>query len=403
MKPLDIAIAGCGPAGLAAALTLTRDGHRVVMFERFDTPRPLGSGLMLQPTGLAVLRELGLLDALVGRGARIERLMGKTAGGAVVLDVRYAALDAKSFGLAVHRAALFGALFAAVTKAGVSIETAQEVASTQTLAGGRRKLIFADGTGSAGFDLVVDALGSSSPLCPPLGRALPYGALWASLDWSEGAGFDGSALEQRYVGAHTMVGVMPMGRADGFAQPQAAFFWSLREDLLPAWRADGLEAWKAKAAALWPATGALLAQIDRPNRLIFARYRHRTLPRPVESGLMHIGDSWRSSSPQLGQGANMALLDAYALAMALREETDIASALARTVRSRRAHVAIYQAMSWLFTPVYQSDSRVLPILRDRLVGPIAKRWPATAILAAIVAGEIGSPLAKLGLKRGADG
>lgn len=52
MRGLDIAIAGCGPCGLAAALLLHRAGHHVTLFERFDTPRPIGSGLMLQPTGL---------------------------------------------------------------------------------------------------------------------------------------------------------------------------------------------------------------------------------------------------------------------------------------------------------------------------------------------------------------
>ncbi|TIS71130.1 MAG: FAD-dependent oxidoreductase, partial [Mesorhizobium sp.] len=49
---LDIAIAGAGPAGLAAALYLKRAGHRVTIFERFDEPKPVGSGLILQPTGL---------------------------------------------------------------------------------------------------------------------------------------------------------------------------------------------------------------------------------------------------------------------------------------------------------------------------------------------------------------
>jgi salicylate hydroxylase len=62
------------------------------------------------------------------------------------------------------------------------------------------------------------------------------------------------------------------------------------------------------------------------------------------------------------------------------------------------------SMSYLFTPVYQSDSRILPLLRDRLVGPLAKLWPATAILAAIVGGLVGRPLQRLGLSpEGTDG
>jgi 2-polyprenyl-6-methoxyphenol hydroxylase-like FAD-dependent oxidoreductase len=95
----------------------------------------------------------------------------------------------------------------------------------------------------------------------------------------------------------------------------------------------------------------------------------------------------------------MALLDAYALALALRgaSRESVATALSHTVALRQRHVRLYQAASRSFTPVYQSDSRWLPFLRDRLVGPFAKRWPATAILAALVAGQIGRPLRALGL------
>lgn len=37
MSPREVAVAGSGPAGLAAALMPARDGHRVTMFERFGT------------------------------------------------------------------------------------------------------------------------------------------------------------------------------------------------------------------------------------------------------------------------------------------------------------------------------------------------------------------------------
>ena len=83
-----IAVGGCGIGGLATALLLARSGERVVMFER---PRPLGSGLMIQPTGLAVLARLGLAERFMRDGARVERLFGM-AGRRVVLDVGYAAL-----------------------------------------------------------------------------------------------------------------------------------------------------------------------------------------------------------------------------------------------------------------------------------------------------------------------
>lgn len=113
--------------------------------------------------------------------------------------------------------------------------------------------------------------------------------------------------------------------------------------------------------------------------------------------MIHIGDAWHSASPQLGQGANMALLDAYALAHALRSEDDLGSAIAQAVRLRRRHVRLYQALTAMFTPVYQSDSHLLPVVRDRLVGPLSKLWPATWIQAAMVSGLIGDPLKALGL------
>lgn len=396
MGAYDIAVAGCGPAGLAAALLLARDGHKVRLFERFDAPRPIGSGLMIQPTGQAVLRELGLGGQLEMAGARIERLFGRAMpSGRKVLDVRYDWLKGGHFGIGTHRAALFDILYRAVLAAGIPIATSTAISGSREGSGGRM-LDFADGT-HATFDLVVDCLGTGSALAEPCGYPLAYGALWASLGWVADAGFAGDTLEQRYELASRMVGVLPIGLRPGSDAPQTAFFWSLREDALPAWRAAGLDAWKEEVLALWPATAPFLDQILSPEQLTFARYSHRTLRRPAERGLIHVGDSWHSASPQLGQGANMALLDAWALAKALRERRELGDALQLAVAMRGFHVLLFQWLTALFTPVYQSDSRVLPFIRDRVVGPLSHLWPATAIQAAMVTGLIGGPLRPLGL------
>jgi 2-polyprenyl-6-methoxyphenol hydroxylase-like FAD-dependent oxidoreductase len=395
MGAYDIAVAGCGPAGMATALLLARDGHRVQIYERFEAPRPLGSGLMLQPTGLAVLRELGLAEGAIAAGARIDRLFGRTEpAGRTVLDVRYEWLRQPGlFGVGIHRAALFDLLNEAVTAAAIPVETGRTVAAVRA-----GRLVFADGAESPRHDVIVDCLGAGSPLAAQPGRALAYGALWTSVDWEDG--FDPNALEQRYVAANRMTGVLPVGRAPGRDRPQAAFFWLLRGDRLEAWRAEGLEPWKAEVRSLWPATAPLLDRIGSADQLTFARYAHRTLRRPAGPNLIHVGDAWHSTSPQLGQGANMALLDAWALAKGLREEGSPARGLARAVSLRRFHVRLYQALSALFTPAYQSDSRLLPFIRDRIVPPFGRRWPATRIQAAMVAGTFGGPLAPLGLEAG---
>ncbi len=381
-------MAGCGTAGLAAALLLHRDGHRVTLFERFDTPRPLGSGLLIQPTGQAVLRELGLETELLARGAQVDRLIGH-AGDRCVLDVRYAALKRGGVGVGVHRATLFAILHDAVLAEGVEIEAGRPITAC---ADGR--LHFADGAPSARFDLIVDAMGSRSPLVPPT-RPLAFGALWADLDWA--GDFIPDALQQRYRRADVMAGVLPIGTPRHAKGARAALFWSLRCDRLANWRASGLAAWKAEVLALWPATAPLLDQIAASEQLTFAAYAHRTLRRPAEAGLIHIGDSWHSTSPQLGQGANMALLDAYALMLGLRRCRTLPDALAETVRLRRDQIQLYQLLSRLLTPVYQSDGAAIPWLRDRVMGPVSKLWPFTAAQAALVSGTVGHPLARLGL------
>lgn len=394
-----IAIAGCGVGGLAAALLLARAGEQVELFERFDQPRPLGSGLMIQPTGLAVLDRLGLAGRITGQGARIDRLFGQ-AEGRVVLDVSYAALHRQGlFGIGIHRACLFEALHEAVVAQGIPIHTGHAVAGSR-IEQDRRVLLFEDGGASAGFDLVVDALGTRSTLAPPTGRELAFGALWGTVDWPGGCTLDAHTLTQRYRRSSKMAGVLPLGTAGG-TSPRAAFFWSLKGSDLAAWEDGGLDAWKREVLVLWPECEPFAGQLTEPGQLTFARYAHRTLSEPCGERLIHIGDAWHSASPQLGQGANMALLDAWALSAALSRHDEMAAALASAVKMRLWHVRLYQWLTWLFTPVYQSDSRVLPVIRDRLVGPLSKLWPANAIQAAMVSGLIGSPLGPLGLE-GAD-
>ena len=125
MQELKIAICGAGPAGLAAAIALHRAGHDIHIFDQFEKPMPLGSGLILQPTGLAVLDWLGLGNRMRGLGARIDRLFGKAAN-RVVLDVQYAALGDLR-GLAVHRAGLFNMLYDCVVAQGQRINTSHTI------------------------------------------------------------------------------------------------------------------------------------------------------------------------------------------------------------------------------------------------------------------------------------
>lgn len=388
---MDIAIAGAGVAGLAVAAFLRREGHRVVVYDKLPEPAPVGSGLIIQPTGQAVLAELGLNEALHQRGARIDRLFGRTNGtGRVVLDVGYAPLGEGVHGVAVHRAALFDLLLGKAIDAGAQFERGREIASVDAGADGSA-LIFSNGQRSPNFDLVIDAMGVRSPLIPRANSFLDYGAIWANLRWPSNGSFTDSFLEQRYEKASRMAGVLPIGVLPGEDTPMTAFFWSLRHNQFDDWRKRGLSVWKDDVLTLWPETAPFVDEIEHEDQLVFARYAHHTLGGPMGRGLIHIGDSWHAASPQLGQGANMALLDALALAHAIECNADIEAALNAFVSMRRFHVRLYQLASWLFTPVYQSDSSILPWLRDVIAAPLSRMPPAPFLLASMVAGTLGRP------------
>ncbi len=389
---MKIAIGGAGVAGLAAAAFLARAGHRVSVYDKAPQAAPVGSGLIVQPTGQAVLDALEIGHCLTNRGARLDRLDGRTEDGRRILDVRYDALGPDVFGVAIHRAALFGILYKAAADAGADIHQARAVTGADQE---ERRFHFADGGAGEPCDFLIDALGVRTPFVERENAGLSYGALWANAPFPVSQGFPANALAQRYRAANVSAGIMPIGNMMEGEPMQAAFFWTLGAKHYESWLMTPLPRWKDRVLKLWPESAPALDHFTDHEQFVFANYAHHTAPAPVEGRLVHIGDSWHAASPQLGQGANMALLDAWALSTALERHDDIDAALANFVKIRGAHVKLYQAISRIFTPVYQSDSKILPALRDQFAEPLSRVWFMPKLLAAMVAGTLGGPLTKL--------
>jgi salicylate hydroxylase len=119
-----------------------------------------------------------------------------------------------------------------------------------------------------------------------------------------------------------------------------------------------------------------------------ARYGHHMLRRPYAERLVAIGDAFHAASPQLGQGANMAMCDARALRLALRSAGDLQDALRSYAAGRRRQMIYYQALVVASPRSTQSDSRLLPPLRDYLVAPATRLPLARWLVAASVAGLV---------------
>lgn len=373
MVSLSIAIVGAGIAGLAAASCLADAGHRVVVFERFEQARPIGAGLLLQPTGLAVLERLGLREGAAALGSRIERLYGRCGPtGPLIFDRRYDELLPGLHGIGIHRASLFHLLMSAAEARGIALEQAADITEISDI---ENRPMIEDGAGRrhGPFDLIVDASGARSRLRDRLGapqrRPYRHGAVWGV---AEDTGFARDALQQRYRTARFMIGVLPVGRLPHNPTPLNAFFWSMPVEELDRWHRVDLAAWRAEVAAIWRETEPLTQQFTQHDQLTPARYAQLTVAEPIRGRFVMIGDAWHQTSPQLGQGANMALLDAAALADALTLHADIDIALPAFVAQRRKHIRFYQMASTILTQFFQSRSRLTGPVRNLAFGPMGR-------------------------------
>ena len=380
MQPQTIAIIGAGTAGLATAALLAGQGHRITLIERAEALTPVGAGLLLQPSGLAVLQEMGLYHAMLGYGARIDALVGHTRDGRRIMNTAYRSLDTHSHGLGVHRASLCHLLDQHLQTLPHQRRMGCTVSAVDTMAD--HATVIAEQAGEPcrlSFDAVLIANGSHSHLRPAAwtryDRLYPWGAMWAMQPMV--ASFAAPLLQQRYHQAGQMAGILPTGcRPDQPDQALASFFWSLPVAQMNEWQQPDFDfsAWRQEALMLWPQLETLLAPLTHQKQLLPATYRDVIMHHWGENRLGIIGDAAHAMSPQLGQGANMALLDARALGQAVAASDTWPQAWAHYHRQREPQIRFYQRMSRWLTPAFQSHSRTVSTGRD-LFFPVMERVP----------------------------
>jgi 2-polyprenyl-6-methoxyphenol hydroxylase-like FAD-dependent oxidoreductase len=373
-----IGVVGAGTAGLAAAALLARAGHQVEVLERAPNPGPVGAGLLLQPTGISVLERLGVLGEVTAGAARISEVVGTTVGGRRFMDLAYAGLGEGVHGLGVHRGALFEALRGAAERAGAKILLGVEVVRRQD-----RTLVDAGGARYGPYAWIVGADGARSTTR----RFLPsparihehrWGALWSVLP--DAAGTFNGRLDQYFDGARRMVGFLPTGSG------AVSVFWSVRLDRIEAVRAAGVDAFREEVLALAPVAEPVIAGLRSIEQLLPASYRQVWLPRWHDGTLVLLGDAAHALSPQLGQGANLALMDAAALADA--------GSLDAYEAARRSQARFYGFGARALNVVFQNDLDALAWPRDHLMHPVSRlpwvRGRALKVLAGVASGPFGS-------------
>lgn len=378
---LHFAIIGAGTAGLAAAILLAQQNIHVTIFEKAEKLEPVGAGLLLQPSGLAVFEHLGVLNEALKLGAIVTGLEGQLPNGFKLVDSHYAQAHPDFYGLGIHRATLCYVLeqkcreFPELITWQMNTDIKRLEESTDEICVGGT---VNSETFDQAFDCVIIANGARSELRPQtwvkVDQAYPWGAKWTIVP--ECLDFDTQILHQFYDHSKIMMGILPTGAIPTHPnQRLSSVFWSLPTDQLENFLPNNLarSTWLKEVSKRWSAVADWLEQVivqpEEKQQWLSANYRDVVMSRFGEGRIGVIGDAAHAMSPQLGQGANMALLDAWALGQAVQnsrknEALDYAKLWQTYHQHRQSSTAFYQFLSRLLTPLYQSGHWWAGGLRD---------------------------------------
>lgn len=386
-RQYKVGIIGFGVAGGAAACLLAQAGHHVTIFESAPQVGPVGTGLLLQPSGQMVLQALDLLEPIAAQSEPITKLHAFKPDGRTLVYMRYDELGSDCHAYGVHRGTLFQALHEKACRAGVSIRLNHKIVSWRTLENGVAALDSENAefvSDEGPFDFLIAADGSRSTLrhhhqeegTVRGERDYDYGAMWSVGRCTQVRGY----LHQVVDGTQHLLGMLPIGG------DRCTLFWSLRSDHMKLVRERGFDDWREKVIRLCPLAAEPLGEMEDFTPVAFTTYRHLNMRRKYTNSVVWLGDAAHSMSPHLGQGANLALLDAACLAATLAESDFPLDAFRRYHQMRRLHTFYISTLSKFLTPFFQNDGWFLGFGRDLFLPLLCSFSPTRKLMEMSVAG-----------------
>ncbi len=349
-----IAIIGGGMVGMATALLL-KDKFEVTLFERQANPKPLGAGIMLQPSGLFVFKELGLHQNIIDRGVLINGFYGVNANGKVDFDISFENHKPEIYGLGVQRGSMFYELYNAVQNTTVDLKTGIEIVDYCDENG---KTTLKSGNESyEGFDFVIVANGSRSLLRNKFpnfhfAKQSGQGAIWTKVNPIGGE--RENSIEQIYNKTFSMLGLMPIGYEQSKDEDfKLNFFFGTSLKYINNWGDISLAQWKYDVLEISKDYKPYLDQITDKNQLVCAPYYDVWAKKYTHNNFIFIGDAAHATGPHLSSGTNLGLLDAYFLATELNKNEDYKQVFENYEKQRKGQLKYYQTVSRVITPYFQ--------------------------------------------------
>ncbi|MFI2333076.1 FAD-dependent oxidoreductase [Nocardia rhamnosiphila] len=334
LENLKIAIVGAGYAGAAAAKALGVLGADVDVYERATEIREVGAGIGLRPATMDRFRQWGIFDAIAGVSSPSDYFEILTAGCDPIMREQWPGMHdfaEQTRTHLIHRGdfidALLGVLPAGVVHLDHRLETIEDH-------GDRAALTFANGA-TVEADLVIGADGIKSVVRrqlfgdkePVFSGEHAYRAV-ISADDAHGMVVDDNL--RMYIGRGTKVYLLPLRHRNQVSFDITALCsdstWApevTSDDIVAT-----VEGFDDRIVAI-----ARGLEMDTVN--VRAVYDIDPVDTWHSDSVVLVGDAAHSMLHHQGQGANSAILDAGALADALRDADSVAAALASYQATRK--------------------------------------------------------------------
>jgi 2-polyprenyl-6-methoxyphenol hydroxylase-like FAD-dependent oxidoreductase len=370
MRASKAIVVGAGIGGLAAAQALQRIGWRVAVYEQAPAIGPVGAGLGIAPNAVKALNHLGLGATLRDRGLRQEGLEIRLRPGRRVARIPATGIE-RRYGApfyALHRAEAHRLL---MTDLDPSVLRTDHRATRITTAADTTTVTFhtPQGPVSETADLVVAADGVGSALRAALLPSYPgpdYAGytVWRGIVPAERAtslGIPPILTETWGHGARFGIAAINDGQIYWFACESVPEHATPEHDLDQL--ADRFRDWHDPIPQLLAATpkDALLRHD--------VYYLHARLPTFVHGRVALLGDAAHAVTPDIGQGACLAIEDAVALAATI-ERSGVVDGLSTYDAIRRPRTQRMAQTSGRIGHILQTRSRTAAGLRDTIASSI---------------------------------
>jgi 2-polyprenyl-6-methoxyphenol hydroxylase-like FAD-dependent oxidoreductase len=370
-----ILIVGAGIGGMTLAAFLSRVGHSVVIVEKAAELRPVGAGIVLHPNSMKVLAMLGLDGDVKASGSVLRQAVMSDEAGNTLSTFDWSS-DPRRVTVGIHRAALHEILARAA--AGADLRLGATITDIRDLPGGVE--VEMPGGPRERFDLVVGADGIHSQV-----RESVFGH--HELRHSGQAAWRVVVTPRVPFPASEMGEVLGHGIRAGYVSIGGgrvyAFFVAIAGRNDPALRSLTIDALREKFRALEGRPAAVLDALEEGTPLIFNDLEDVFLEQWHKGHVALLGDAAHAMTPNLGQGAAMAIEDAKALEYALDTNDSIGTALTSYQRLRRERVRTVHQTSWNAGRVAQWSSAPATAFRKilyRLVPASASKRQLDALL-----------------------